>query len=222
MRPLSALLGRMLCLGLCLGLAACGVRSAAWLPAEPELAAALRQVDWLPPADTPQLLRLEARLQIGSRGFPLSAVLRRDTRQLRAVIMSDMGLTLCDMEVTPVGHTTHKVLPDLEKRGQIQGHVARTLRRIFLAPRLAEPFSVHRRGEELRLVSGRGDQRLERIHDATTLRLVRIQAPEQGWTLSLPPPDPDADLPAKGRFEYRDRSGGYSVQALLLSLEPAP
>ena len=72
------------------------------------------------------------------------------------------------------------------------------------------------------LVSGRGDQRLERIHDATTLRLVRIQAPEQGWTLSLPPPDPDADLPAKGRFEYRDRSGGYSVQALLLSLDPAP
>lgn len=224
MRPRQLL--ALLCA--CLLLVGCvRLRPDPWQPA-PETSkkqtAQLLARDWLGKAGK-QTLRLQGRLVFGSRKFPLSAFMRRDTakRVARVVLMGDMGVTLCDMDVTPSGYITHQAVPDLEKATRVQRHIARTVRRIFLLPLPNKDTRLwQREGEHMLRYTAR-KQELERVYDAESLQLVRLVSPDEEWeTRFLEYEKLSADgLPYPARIEYRDASGGYSLQLLLLSLKPA-
>jgi len=223
---------QLLCLALaCALLAGCaGVQRRVWAPAPDVQAAPLLARDWLA-APGVDMLRLQGRLLFGARKVGLTAMMRRDAgrRTARIVLMGDMGLTLCDMDVTPSGQIVHSAVPDLKKATRVLRHVARTVRRIFLLPgpgEAGEP-EVRRFDAELMLPQ-RGPQleggpEVERVYDADTGLLVRLASPEAGWEVSFSEYEKMTQdgLPFPGRIEYRDTSGGYTVQLQLLSLQPA-
>lgn len=218
----------LLLLCLCLLLAACArLRPSAWQPAPPaeqELASRLLAGDWLG-GEGKETLRLQGRLLFGSRTFPFSAFMRRTPQKqiARVALMGDMGVTLCDMDVTPSGYITHQAVPDLEKATRVQRHIARTVRRIFLLPLPGEDAQLFAREGEYMLRSTAREQELERVYDATNLRLVRLASPEEGWEARFMEYEQNTHdgLPFPSRIEYRDASGGYSLQLLLLALKPA-
>lgn len=210
---------------LCMLLPGCAaMQRTLWQPAPGQDAAPLLARDWLRNQDR-QMLRLEGRLRIGSRKISLAALLRRDgeRRTARLVLMGDMGMTLCDMDVTPSGHITHSSVPDLEQAPRVLGHVARTVRRLFLLPLPGDDAPVWKDGNEFMLRCCLPDLEVERVYAADTALLHRLQAPEQGWRADFSDYSQyySDGLPFPRQIEYRDSKGGYTLQLLLVSLKPA-
>lgn len=225
----TLLLAALLLCGLALGCAR--LRPPPWHPVAPDsaakMAAPLLEQDWLG-LDGEYLLRLEGRLFIGSRDFGLSALMRRNGERhtARVVIMGELGVTLCDLDVTPSGHLVHKAAPDLEKAPRILKHVARTVRRVFLLPLPQAPSQAWQREGELMLRNESPEEEAQRIYEASSGLLLGLESPSGGETrwqtrFNEYAQNPELGLPLPGRIEYADLSGGYRVHMLLLSLEPA-
>lgn len=216
------------------------VRTHPWLEAPAAFDAAkageLLANDWLG-MEGVAMLRLEGRLEIGSRKLRLSAIVRRDggNHVARVVVMGDMGLTICDLDVTPSGHITHSVAPDLKKAPSVVRHIARTFRRMLLLPL---PENVDTAGRYARTgeymlayeTAGVGAKRakslLQRIYAAPDTenagRLTGLSAPDAEWELAFSDWQPAGNmrLPWPRRLAYHDASGGYTIHALLVSFAP--
>lgn len=210
----------------CLVAVSCArLRPSPWRQASPEAALTLLQTDWL--ADTGRrMARFQGRLLFGSRKVNLDVLVLRDGAKLtaRAVTMGDMGITLCDMDVTPSGHIMHGGMPLLRKHPLVQKHIARTLRRVLLLPLPQAPYAVFDREaqNEIMLRYVAQGLTLERVYDAASGSLVRLQEAGGAWTVDFSEYQEHVgqDLPYPRRIEYRDVDGGYRVQTLLLSFEP--
>ncbi len=81
-------------------------------------------------------LRQSVLLELGSRKIPLEGLLRLDTkrREARLVAMNGMGLVLFDLQIDQQGQKLLRAMPQLEKQPGFAVGVAKSLRRIFLAP----------------------------------------------------------------------------------------
>ncbi len=127
-----------------------------WLPNEDVNVADVLAGDWLG-GGAERTCQLQARITLGSRRVMLDGMLKLSPEKglSHLVLLAPMGITFIDIEITPSGNVLHDLAPDLKQAQQVPRHVARTVRRIFLPPPVADD----------------------------DIRAFREQAPDCGWIM---------------------------------------
>jgi hypothetical protein len=120
---------------------------------------------------------------------------------IRAVCLGALGLTLCDMTVTPEGYRVDYLHPALGKVPNIADHIALCVGSVWFAS-----LPVAGRGEKDAVLRERyGNTLLEHFSEKDSRRVVRARGPEAFWTLAYAPAEPQPPL-------VTFSSDGYTVR----------
>jgi hypothetical protein len=122
---------------------------------------------------------------------------------IRVVCLGALGLTLCDMTVTPEGYSVKYLHPALARTPDVARHIALCIRSVWFA---SLPFAGH---EEKNIVlrERRDDTPLERLSGEDGRRVVRALGPKTFWTVEYVPAEPQPRL-----VTFRNESDGYTVR----------
>jgi hypothetical protein len=189
-------------------LAACGARPSPSLEGDP-LAG-----EW--PAEV-WTLRHQVRIDFLDQGrsFALDGLLRLSTRdgvpEIRALCLNPLGLTLCDMRVTPQEYRATVLHPGFAAIPDVERHMARCLRSVWFQ---ALPFAERAPAEGL---ERRANDYLRLDCGPTPTAgqgacVVTATGPGEGWSVSFTPGEPQPPV-----IIFSNESEGYGVRIRLIA-----
>lgn len=122
--------------------------------------------------------------------------------EIRVVCLTALGLTLCDMTITPTGYRTDVLHPSLAKVPRAAEHIALCVGAIWFA---ALPVTEQEKGAIQRKTYGR--TLLEHLKEPDGRRYVRARGPDAFWTVAYMPGEPHPP-----QIEFRNEREGYTVR----------
>ncbi len=171
-----------------------------------------------PASETPHHLRQTVFLETPGQTHVLQGfmILDLDRAEVRIVGLSELGMKLFDLKVTPEGHDILALAPTLGANGErLADQIALSTRRIFLSHRDMADAEAHLGPEDLLLIDRSQGSPMVQTCDPRKGQVRRVYDPKRRWSVDFDAYQPMNGFTGPGRIVYQDHRAGYALTIVL-------